>query len=241
MRASSRSVPVWILSRATFALVLALILAVPLGSRAEESFATFKSVDRDQPWTSLQSGLPTRAQIFALTAVRGEVFAGLYSQGLYALDPSHPAWTKRGGVTPLALAGVGETLIMGHNPGGLHWTADQGATWTTGRAAGEVPGGLVSVLPPISGELSPHAPVWELGSDAQLAIAGAADGIYHTADRGKTWHRARYGLPEKSAGIAFLVRPDLILAGTILRGHRVATDAPTRDPLPFPTSDPVKP
>ncbi len=47
-----------------------------------------------------------------------------------------------------------------------------------------------------------------------VIFAGASTGIYYSEDRGRTWTRARTGLPERSPGIAFLVEGTFILAGT---------------------------
>jgi hypothetical protein len=67
-----------------------------------------------------------------------------------------------------------------------------------------------------SGELSPVAPVWELGADDALVLAGAGAGIYYSEDRGQTWTRARKGLPERSPGVAFVLKQDLILAAAVI-------------------------
>ncbi len=170
-----------------------------------------------QVWTGLRQGLPAHAQVFVLSVVEGRLFAGLYSKGLYAWDEQEDHWTKAGSVSPLVLATVGGTLIAGHNPGGLYWSGDLGASWSKGVAAGHAVGPLVSLHSDDSGELSSEAPVWELGSnDEGLILAGAAAGIYYSEDRGRTWGRARKGLPEKSPGIAFLLKRDFVLAGTLI-------------------------
>lgn len=181
------------------------------GTDAEGVFA---SRDEGETWAQLP-GLPAGAQVFALAAAGGRVFAGLYSRGLFGWDAGARAWSRAGEVTPLALASAAGTLIAGHNPGGLHWSTDLGASWAKGAAATAAP------KPPAaapktetSGELHPEAPVWELAAGEHGAIAGAAAGIYLSRDRGRTWLRARGGLPADSPGIAFLVKEGIILAAT---------------------------
>lgn len=173
--------------------------------------------DNGRAWTPIRQGLPDQAQVFALSAVEGRLFAGLYSKGLYARDGHEGHWTKAGSVVPLVVATVGVTLVAGHNPGGLFWSGDLGASWSKGVAAGHAVGPLMSSRFEDAGELPSEAPVWELGSnDEGLVLAGAAAGIYSSEDRGRTWSRARKGLPEASPGIAFLLKRDLVLAGTQL-------------------------
>jgi photosystem II stability/assembly factor-like uncharacterized protein len=175
------------------------------------------SSDAGQTWIRMSAGLPSRQQVFALSAVGSRVFAGLYSRGLYAWDEMKESWAKTGPVTPLALASIHGTLIAGHNPGGLYWSGDWGASWSKGAAEGHAVEPLASLLSVDSGELPSEAPVWELGSDDGLVLAGASAGIYYSDDRGRTWTRARTGLPEESPGIAFLLRRDFMLAGTLIK------------------------
>lgn len=174
----------------------------------------FVSSANFQVWTALKPGLPVHAQVFDLAAVDGRIFAGLYSQGLYVWNEGENHWIKAGSVSPLALASSAGTLIAGHNPGGLYWSADLGGTWSKGTAkAVEV---LASPLSREGGELSDHAPVWSMAGNEALVIAGASAGIYYSEDRGRTWTRARTGLPDESPGISFLVQRTFILAGTQL-------------------------
>lgn len=189
-----------------------------------ETLGVFASNDTGQPWTHLAAGLPSHAQVFALSAVKGKLFAGLYSRGLYAWDEQKHSWAKVGAVTPLALASVQDTLIAGHNPGGLYWSGDLGASWSKGVAESHAVDPLVSLHSDDSGELSSEAPVWELGSDDGLVFAGASAGIYYSEDRGRTWARARRGLPERSPGIAFLAKRGLVVAATLLKGNKIEPD-----------------
>lgn len=150
--------------------------------------------------------------------VKGRLFAALYGKGLYAWAEREDRWTKVGSVTPLVLTPIGGTLVVGHNPGGIFWSDDLGASWSQGTS--NVLGKPAPALPDQSGELSRDAPVWELGSSDDLVFAGASSGIYYSEDQGRTWLRARKGLPSESPGVSFLVKGNLVLAGTVLKGAK---------------------
>lgn len=177
----------------------------------------FVTSDGGQTWARASAGLPSGAQIFALAAVDGRVFAGLYSRGLYAWDEPRRSWSKVGGVTPLALAGAGRTLIAGHNPGGLYWSEDWGATWSKGTAASARPTALGQADE--GGALAEESPVWEMASNGRVVFAGASAGIYYSQDHGRTWRRARAGLPAECPGIAFLAQAEFVLAAASLKGN----------------------
>ncbi len=169
------------------------------------------SSDLGRTWTALPQGFPDHAQVFALSMVHDRLFAGLYSKGLYAWKEPDHRWTKAGDVSPLVLASIAGTLVAGHNPGGIHWSADLGASWSQGTAK---PVELFTgELPDPARELSSEAPVWELAADEELVIAGASAGIYYSEDQGRTWTRAWTGLPPDSPGVAFLLNRSFILAG----------------------------
>jgi photosystem II stability/assembly factor-like uncharacterized protein len=209
----------WAFERSLPALKVRCLLVhgdiVYAGTDAE---GVFVSDDAGRRWTPLSTGLPSHAQIFAMTAVDGKIFAGLYSRGLYVRDEQQDSWAKIGTVAPLALASVQDTLIAGHNPGGLYWSGDMGVSWSKGIAGVREGGALVPPLSDDSGELLPEAPVWELAAGPGLVVAGASAGIYYSEDCGRTWSRARTGLPEGSPGIAFLLTPDFILAAAPIQG-----------------------
>jgi hypothetical protein len=170
----------------------------------------FFSNDGGHSWAELP-GLPAHSQVFALSAVDGRLFAGLYSQGLYSWIGQNRHWKKVGPVFPLVLAAIDRTLVAGHNPGGLYWSDDLGASWSKGTASPPE-----TFLAPVAKGfgLPAEAPVWELASDSELVFAGAASGIYYSEDRGRTWDRAATGLPSDSPGVAFLVKRGFVLAAT---------------------------
>ncbi|MCA9215996.1 MAG: exo-alpha-sialidase [Planctomycetales bacterium] len=169
----------------------------------------FVSDDYGISWHNLMGGLPADAQVFDLAMVKGKLFTALYAKGLYAWQDGGNCWTKSGNVRPLVLASSRDTLIAGHNPGGLYWSDNAGVSWRKGT------GSSVDGVSPLR-DLLCDAPVWEAGANDKLAFAGAADGIYLSTDHGRTWMRSRTGLPSNGPGIAFLVTPDLVLAATTI-------------------------
>lgn len=170
--------------------------ALYAGSDAQ---GVFVSRDAGQSWTSMSQGLPGGAQIFSMADINGSIFAGLYSKGLYAWEDRGLSWRKVGTVVPLVLASTGETLLAGHNPGGIFRSDDSGQTWGKGEIAP-------------SADLG-NAPVWEAGAGPELALAGVSSRIYRSRDHGRTWSAAVAGLPNGSSGIAFHVTKMYVLAG----------------------------
>jgi len=175
----------------------------------------FVSVDHGVSWEQSRAGLPHGAQVLALAVVKGKVFAGLYSQGLYSLDDQTGRWSKIGPVSPLVLAAIGDTLVVGHNPGGIYTSDDLGKTWSKATSSGFANLSLLNPVP--GGELSGDAPIWELAASSGSVFAGAGSGIYYSEDKGRSWTRAREGLPEECPGVAFLLSEDLVLAATFKR------------------------
>ena len=183
----------------------------------------YRSTDSGRSWTHLAKGLPGNPQVLAFAAVENEVFAGLYGKGLYKLEQGADNWTRIGaaeGIKPLALASTGKSLVAGHNPGGIYLSEDAGRTWN--RWSGEkIPSGPADAAVPgfelTFGEtsVSLDAPVWELGADNEMVFAGAGEGIFYSGDHGRSWTRAKVGLPAVSPGVAFLVRSNFVLAATL--------------------------
>jgi photosystem II stability/assembly factor-like uncharacterized protein len=172
----------------------------------------FSSDDAGQTWNRQSAGLPPRSQVFALSIASGKLFAALYSQGLYRWDDEEKSWGKIEGVTPLALASMNDTLVAGHNPGGLYWSANAGTSWF--KAVAEEPRRFTLLPTESLSELWDRAPAWALEASEGLVLAGASSGIFFSEDNGRTWTRAHEGLPAESPGLAFLVTRNFVLAST---------------------------
>ena len=189
------------------------------------------SNDAGKTWAPLVQDFPADAQVFALSVVEDRVFAGLYSKGLHVWNEQEHRWTKAGPLSPLVLASLDGTLVAGHNPGGLYWSTDLGDSWSKGaaRTAGQ------DTLEQLNGdgELSSEAAVCALAANDEMVIAGASAGIYYSEDRGRTWTRARAGLPSESPGVSFLLEKSFILAGTTISSASGEPKGPTNGSQPF--------
>jgi len=167
----------------------------------------FVSADAGATWTSQRAGLPESSQVFDLAAVGDTVFAALYSQGLYRWTAQNGLWVKAGEVAPLELVATGETLVVGHNPGGVFVSDDHGKTWQDGSAG-----------------LPVNAPVWTLaagegrvfvGTTGKLGLSAEDVSLFVSKDEGKTWIRSDSGLPVPGAAISFAIAKEFILVGIV--------------------------
>ncbi len=169
----------------------------------------FRSIDGGVTWTNIRAGLPDSAQVFDLAVVDETLFAALYSKGLYRWNEPDGRWTKTGEISPLELVAIGETLVVGHNPGGAFFSSDLGKTWEDGNTG-----------------LPANAPVWTLAANEEVAFVGTtgrlgADpreiSVFASRDLGRSWLRSDIGLPPSGAAISFLVTKDFVLVGIVSR------------------------
>jgi hypothetical protein len=151
--------------------------------------------DGEERWTPLGRGLPERPQVFDLAVEGRHLYAALYSKGLHRLEADGGRWEKVGSVTPLRFLVRGETLLAGHNPGGVYRSVDRGATWRP--AAG----------------LEGDSPIWVLGDAGPNMLAGTSPGgVSRSDDLGATWRPSAAGLPPDAAVIAVGDGQDFTLA-----------------------------
>jgi hypothetical protein len=177
----------------------------------------FVSDNNGTSWRNQRTGLPDSSQVFDLASVDKTVFAGLYSKGLYRWDAERGLWVKTGEVVPLELSVAGNTLVVGHNPGGVFVSDDLGKTWQDGTAG-----------------LPVDAPIWTLAADEERVWAGTTGrvgldqdvfGLFASQDRGKSWTRSDAGLPPSSAAVSFVVAKQFILVGITTRKLEAAPTA----------------
>lgn len=217
--------------------LLALDGALYVGTDGAGVYQTTDFSSSSNRWIQLSAGLPPDAQVLALTSIDGQIFAGLYANGLYTWK--HPAqkWIQVGaaaGIKPLTLTSTSKTLLAGHNPGGIYTSDDLGVTWSRwkGQAHRDNSDNSVPSLPSFDLAFGPttvslDAPIWDLAADHETAFAGAADGIFYSEDRGRHWTRATRGLPAVTPGVAFLVSSNLVLAATLTNYKSRSTIRPS--------------
>lgn len=181
-----------------------------------DTHGVYVSSDQGQHWSQLNQGLPEKSQVFAMTSIHDQLFAALYSQGLYGWEASTQSWKKAGEVSPLVLSATSTALIAGHNPGGVFRSDDLGFSWEKGMAESLTFFDLSGREE--SDKLSSNAPVWEGASSENFSIIGASDGVFYSLNHGITWTRSTTGLPPNRPGIAFLVMPDYVLASISNQG-----------------------
>ena len=112
-------------------------------------------------------------------------------------------WGRVGSVTPLQFLVRGDTLVAGHNPGGIYRSVDEGATWS--RAGG----------------LSGNPPIWVLGNAGPNIIAGTSPGaVARSSDLGENWTPSPAGLPAGAAVVAIGDSKNYTLAAIVLSSGR---------------------
>ena len=164
---------------------------------ATDGGGVLKSVDAGRSWVARNHGLVNRAISSALFAPAGlyatTMYEGLYG-GVFLLPKGKPDWTlianqpKLKGENIRQLRASANRLI-GNTFSGRISSADGGKTWVV------IPGKPNEAnLPSING-----APAFDLATlppPHRVQLASHRDGLFRSADAGKTWVKLTKGLPE---------------------------------------------
>lgn len=109
----------------------------------------------------------------------GHVYAALYGKGLYRTSLAGESFARVGDVEPLQLHVGARSLLVGHNPGGVLVSSDQGSSWSQSRG------------------LPPGAPIGTLGAAGTSLLVGTSPGtLFSSLDDGATWQPSARGLPD---------------------------------------------
>ncbi|HTI73099.1 MAG TPA: hypothetical protein VMF06_24200 [Candidatus Limnocylindria bacterium] len=166
--------------------------------------------EKQHRWTRQAAGLPETSQVFDLAELNTTIYAGLYTKGLYRWDTGHQSWIKTGHVSPLEMVAAGGSLVVGHNPGGIFFSGDEGKSWLDGNQG-----------------LPESTPVWTLAAGEGRVLLGTTGklgplqddvSLFSSVDGGKSWMRSDAGIPASSAAISFYLDKDFLLVGLVLHG-----------------------
>ncbi len=189
------------------------------------------SVDGGATWEPLAVDLEgSEVTAFAPIRLEGEApVSGLVattSEGgtsrLWRLDLADPAALVKGPVLKEfwglgALVATGDTILLG-TADGVWRSDDSGVSWTRQRSGLEgvtlADDPLVAGVPP---DVEPKsfgvAALWLDPADGDHVLAGAADGVYASRDRGATWERLD-GVDGPVVVLAIVPDTGGVLAGT---------------------------
>jgi ligand-binding sensor domain-containing protein len=151
-------------------------------------------------WEDLSQGLPAQAQVFQMAVQGDTVFAALYAQGVYRLEPAVKTWRATAEEHPLRLVSAAGVLFAGRNPGGVFTSRDGGETWLNSSAG-----------------LPEQAPTWCLGSRGPTVLIGTRGpaSLMRYDDLGQTWKPSDRGLPAGWSAIAFDLGDHSVLVSII--------------------------
>ncbi|HAB15530.1 MAG TPA: hypothetical protein PLX89_15350 [Verrucomicrobiota bacterium] len=149
-------------------------------------------------WVPVNQDLPEGAQVFDLAVHGKDLFAALYSKGLYRLAANEDRWKRVGEVRPLRFWVHGHSLLAGHNPGGVYHSSDGGMTWR------------------LANGLTDASPTWVLGSaGANVLVGTSPETVMLSGDGGVNWSTSARGLPEGSAVVAIGSGSGYTLVGVV--------------------------
>ncbi len=168
-----------------------------------DSEGVFVLPDGAEAWVPFGRQLPDGAQVFDLAIKDTWIYAALYSRGLYRLAAGGGSWQRVGDVEPLRFHVHGESLLAGHNPGGVYRSIDEGLTWHLAEG------------------LTARSPTWVLGDAGPNVLVGTSpEGVSISHDAGASWKPSAAGLPAGAAVVALAADRNYVLAGVVTQDGR---------------------
>ena len=151
----------------------------------------------------IDEGLPAHAQVFGLAVRAGELHAGLYSRGVFRLDPLAQRWLSAGEEAPLCLVEREGALFSGRNPGGVFVSPRAGAPWSDDSEG-----------------LPADAPIWMLASTPHGVFAGTRGlvGLFRADDASRGFVPSDGGLPPGADAIALGAGKRALLVVVVVEG-----------------------
>ncbi len=142
-------------------------------------------------------------QIFDLAIKGRHLYAALHSKGLFRIEAGGDRWQKVGSVTPLEVLVRGDTLLAGHNPGGIYRSIDEGASWR--------PPAVYRVIRRSGFSATQAQTYWLEHRQGAVVLSN---------DLGETWRPSAAGLPPDAAVVATGDSTSFTLAAIVLQGGR---------------------
>jgi photosystem II stability/assembly factor-like uncharacterized protein len=168
-----------------------------------DSGGVFVLPDGAEAWIPFGRELPDGSQVFDLAVKNTWIYAALYSRGLYRLAAGGGSWRRVGDVEPLRFHVHGESLLAGHNPGGVYRSIDEGLTWH------------------LADGLTDRSPTWVLGDAGPNVLVGTSpEGVSISHDAGASWKPSAAGLPPGAAVVALAADKSYVLAGVVTQDGR---------------------
>ncbi len=167
----------------------------------------YRSTNNGDSWTDISNGLAGIYAIYDFVFMGSSTLVGTLSN-VYKSTDNCSSWnySGTGNFSSTFLVGNGSALFAGfHSNGGVSYSADAGATWT-------------------SVGLNPH-PIYALGMNGTDLYAGTPDSIYYSPDNGTNWSARINGISNLNRwSLCFAFDGNKAIVGTRGGGVYVSDD-----------------
>jgi photosystem II stability/assembly factor-like uncharacterized protein len=167
----------------------------------------YLSTDKGYTWKASGSGLTPNSDIYSMTLINSNLFAGNYAVGVFLSTNAGTSWaTESAGLGHAAVSHIvasGPDLFAGTAGNGVYMSNDNGSSWS------EVNNGLP--FDTVNGYSFVGA---FAASPTRVFEGGIGGGVYFTTNEGALWIEANNGLTNDSVS-ALAVNGTSVFAGTV--------------------------